>query len=257
MYIKNVCEINDKREIEKHYAWNAGCPGKKREKKKKKTPEEVEKQNRWIRKRNLRRIMELNFRGGDYHVTLTCAKDKRPELEEALKVIRSFRDKLSKAYKKQGWELKYIITTELGERGAVHWHMVVNNCSAAGVNTADLIHKLWDRGRPYLVPLDDNREYQKLADYIVKETEKRIAEGKTLEKQSYICSRNLKRPVIKKKKVRASRWAAVPSVPKGWHLVADSLVNGRNPFTGYPYQHYVIQRNEEKRSERSKGLYIP
>ena len=80
-----------------------------REKKKKKTPEDVARQNYWRRCRELRRIMELNFGGGDFHVILTCRKDERPSEKVAPKVIRKFRDELRKAYKKQGWELKYII----------------------------------------------------------------------------------------------------------------------------------------------------
>ncbi len=242
LYIETECEINDKKEITKHYPWNAGAPGCIREDKVNKTPEEMAKQNAWIRARELRRIMELNFCGGDFHVILTCKPENRPDIKDALKVIRKFRDKLRKAYKKQDWIFKYIITTELGERGAVHWHMIINNMSNDRTSTSKLIHQLWDRGRPYFVPLDDNREYQKLAEYIIKETSERIAEGKTLEKLSYMCSRNLIRPVTKTKKVRCRSWRKMPKAPKGWELDIDSLVNGKNKFTGLPYQHYTIRK---------------
>lgn len=246
MYIKKECRINDKLEVSNCYHWNAGAPGRGRSEKQNKTPEEMARQNLWRRKRDLRRIMELNFKGGDYHVTLTCRKEDRPTLDEAMGVIREFRDRLRKEYKKQGWELKYIITTETGERGAVHWHMICNDCQNAQTSTVRLIRSIWTRGRPYFVPLDENREYGQLAEYIIKETSKRIAEGKTKEKLSYMCSRNMIKPVVKKKKIRSNRWLKDPKAPKGWRLDAASVVNGRNPYTGMPYQHYTLYRVKER-----------
>lgn len=244
MYIRNEVKINDKIEIEKHYNWNAGAPGIDRERKSNKTPEAMAKQNLWNRKKELRRIIELNFTGGDLHVTLTCRPDKRPDMTEAMKVIRQFRDKLRAKYKKQKWECKYIITTETGERGAVHWHMIINHMQNEETSTTKMIWELWDRGRPYFVPMDDSREYEQLADYIIKETSKRIAEGKTLEKLSYMCSRNLIRPVVKRYKIRKKAWAKTPKVPRGY--VLESLRNGINPYTNLPYQHYTLRKIQDR-----------
>lgn len=242
MYIKTSCEIHDKIEIEKHYPGRFGAPGMPREKKKKKTPEDVARQNYWRRCRELRRTMELNFGAGDFHVTLTCRKDERPSKEEASKVIRKFRDELRKAYKKQGWELKYIITCETGERGAVHWHMIVNNMHSATTSTSSMINKLWKLGRTYISPMDDSGDYKLLAEYIVKETSRRMEKEETIEKLSYMISRNLIRPQVKEKPIDAKSWRKEPAVPKGWYLVPGSLVNGVNKFTGWPYQHYTIRK---------------
>lgn len=253
MYVKKSCRIHDKIEIEKHYDGRFGAPGMARQPKRKKTPEEMAKQNFWRRCRELRRIMELNFGEGDWHVTLTCRPEERPDKEEAPKVIRSFRDKLQRAYKKQGWELKYIITCEIGERGAVHWHMIVNNMHNQETSTPTLIRKLWARGRPYFSPLDDSGEYQKLAEYIVKEAEKRISAEETVEKLSYMPSRNLIRPTVKEEKVDAAKWSRQPRVPEGWYLEADSLINGVNKFTGLPYQHYTIRKEAGRDAD---GRYL-
>ncbi|MEG2103075.1 MAG: hypothetical protein RRY99_16365 [Flavobacterium sp.] len=239
MYIKTKCKINEKIEVTKHYTTRKSI---EREERVNKTPEEMAKQNAWIRARDLRRTMELNFKGGDLHVTLTCSPDKRPTMDEALKVIRKFRDKLRGAYKKQKWILKYIITTELGERGAVHWHMVINNVSNDKTSTSKIIHELWVRGRPYMTLMDQDQEYKKLAEYMIKETSKRIAEGKTLEKLSYMCSRNLIRPVIETEKVRSSSWRKNPKAEKGWYVDEESLINKHNKFTGLPYQHYTLRK---------------
>ena len=242
MYTKNSCRIKDKVEIEKHYPGNFGAPGVEREPKRKRTPEEMAKQNLWRKIRNLRRLLELNFTGGDFHVTLTCQKDKRPSKEEAPKIIREFRDKLREDYKRQGWILKYVITCETGERGAVHWHMIVNNCCNEKTSTTKLIWKYWTRGRPWLIPMDDSGDYKKLAEYIVKESKDRIEKGQTIEKLSYMVSRNLVKPVVVPEKVQANRWSKTPKAPKGWYVVPGSIVNGHNKFTGLPYQYYTIRK---------------
>lgn len=261
MYIKRECRINDKLEVEKNYPWNAGAPGKDRRGKRNPTPEEMAKQNLWRRKRDLRRILELNFKGGDYHVTLTCSPDQRPDMKDAMRVIREFRDRLRAAYKRQGWELKYVITAETGERGAVHWHMICNDQQNDKTSTVRLIRSIWTRGRPYFVPLDDNREYGQLAEYIIKETSKRIAEGKTMEKLSYMCSRNMIKPVVRKKKVLANGWSLKPKPREGWVLDESSVINGRNPYTGMPYQHYTLYRIQERgepwKSRKSSLSLIP
>ena len=242
MYIKKTCHIRDRMEVEKHYSGRYGAPGMSREPKRRKTPEEMAKQNHWRKYRELRRTMELNFGPGDWHVTLTCKKELRPSVEEAVQVIRLFRDNLRKEYKKRGWELKYIITCEVGERGAVHWHMIVNDKHDKENSTAELIRKHWTRGRAYFSPMDDTGEYQQLAEYIVKETSQRIEAGQTAEKLSYMISRNMIRPVVQEEKVRANGWKMEPVPPKGWKLVPESLVNGFNPFTGRPYQYYTLRK---------------
>lgn len=254
MYIKKSCRIHDKIEIEKHYPGRFGAPGMSREKKKKKTPEEMARQNYWRRCRELRRTMELNFGGGDFHVILTCRKTERPTMEDAPKIIRSFRDKLRTAYKKQGWELKYIITCETGQRGAVHWHMIVNNMHSIQTDTTRLIHKLWTNGRAYFSSMDESGDYKVLAEYIIKESTKRIENEETTEKLSYMVSRNLIRPSVKEEKKEAKSWRSMPKIPEGWYLVPDTLVNGINKFTGWPYQHYTI-RKEPETDEDSKHLH--
>lgn len=242
MYIKNLCRIKDKIEVEKHYPGNFGAPGMKRRKRKKPTPEEMAKHNLWRRIQYLRRIIELNFGEGDFHAILTCRKDQRPSMEEAIRVIRAFRDKLRDAYKRQGWILKYVITCETGERGAVHWHVIVNNMHNDKTSTTKLIRQYWTRGRPWFIPLDESGDYSRLAEYIVKETAKRIKNEKTLEKLSYMVSRNMEKPVVVPEKIRATRWRKEPKAPEGWYVVPESVVNGHNKFTGLPYQYYTIRK---------------
>ena len=264
MYDKVTCQIKDKKEISKHYSGRYGAPGKEREKKSRPTPQEMAKQNHWRRCRDLRRLIELNFGPGDWHVTLTCEKDKRPTQEEAPKVLRDFLGILRRGYKRRGWDLKYVVTCETGERGAVHWHLIVNNEHDGETDAAKLIREAWKKGRTYFSPLEESGDYAKLADYMVKEAARRIDKGETLEKMSYSRSRNLKKPVERRTKVRATGWRKDPTIPKGWELVPGSLENGTNKYTGLPYQRYVIRRKEEAdgrgqpvRGRKPKGAAPP
>ncbi|MCM1112173.1 MAG: hypothetical protein NC399_02845 [Muribaculum sp.] len=256
MYTKVSCSIRNRMEILKYYDIRYGAPGMPRQARRKKTPEEMARQNLWQRTRKLRRLIELNFEAGDWHVTLTCRPGERPDPEDAPAVIRKFRDKLRNAFKRQGWELKYIITCETGQRGAVHWHMIVNDCHNDRESTAAIIRRLWIRGRPYFSPLDESGEYGVLAEYIIKETADRITKDGTIEKLSYIPSRNLRRPVEKREKIPARRWREEPKPPKGWELVKGSLMNGVNKYSGLPYQHYTLRRlGKEERDADSGHLY--
>lgn len=246
MYDKITCRIRDKIEVSKHYSGRYGAPGMEREEKRKPTPEEMAKQNHWRRCRDLRRLIELNFGQGDWHVTLTCEKEKRPDQEERPKVIRDFMAKLRQQYKKRGWELKYIITCETGERGAVHWHMITQNLHDEETDAAKVISSIWKRGRVYYAPLDDSGDYAKLAEYVVKAAARKIDKGETSEKLSYSRSRNLIKPVERREKIRAAVWRKDPKIPPGWELVPGSLINKKNKYTGLPYQHYTIRRKEER-----------
>lgn len=247
-YLKVVCKIRDKVEVAKHYDLRSGAPGMPRVKKKKKTPEEMEAQNRWRRRRKIRRLIEANFKPGDWHVVLACRKGEKLSAEEARKRIRKYRDRLKAAYRKAGWELKYIITCEVGKRGGIHWHMIVNDCHSREESSAGLIRSLWEWGRVWFTPLDSSGDYKKLAEYLLKDSDGKKQE-ELIEKQGYMSGRNLIRPAEQTEKIRARAWRKEPKAPKGWELVPGTLVNGINKYTGLPYQHYTIRRKGGRNAE--------
>ena len=37
-------------------------------------------------------------------------------------------------------------------------------------------------------------------------------------------------------------WPKEPKAKKGYYIIADSVVSGENPVTGYPYQRYMMQK---------------
>lgn len=239
MYTKVTYDLGEVREIQKYYPANYGAPGCSREKKRKKTPEEIKKQNETNKVRKVQRLILANFTEGDIHLNLTYRKELRPEsLEEAEKQRADFLRKLRMAYRRAGPDLKYIGVTEIGKGGAVHHHIVINNPDE--LNVTKLIQKYWPYGQQYQTPLYEEGEYEQLSSYLVKEETK---EGQT--GTSYTSSRNLIRPEPKREKVFSQRWRDPPRIPKGWEMIKETLFSGTNPVTGYPYQRYMIRRIHE------------
>ena len=257
MYTKVTYDLGEVREIQKYYPLNYGAPGCPREKKKKKTPEEIKKQNETNKRRRFQRLLIANFGEGDIHMTLTYRKDLRPEtmdgaVEQRAKFLRS----LKREYQKAGYDLKYLGVTEIGSKGAVHHHIVINNPD--GVNVTKIVQKFWPNGQQYQTPLYEDGEFEQLSSYLVKEDTKGENTG-----TSYTSSRNLIRPEPKREKVISKRWKDPPKAPKGWEMIKETLFSGINPVTGYPYQRYMIRRihegkhlriSDDKRPTQTTGL---
>ena len=102
-----------------------------REPVKKKTPEEIREANKRQAARKLERLMNANFRPGDWHITLTYRKEIRPSPEEAREELKKFLGCLRRRYRKAGHELKYIVATEYRSKH-IHHHLVVNAINTEG-----------------------------------------------------------------------------------------------------------------------------
>lgn len=236
MYTKVTYDLGEVKEIQKYIPGNYGAPGCARERKRKRTPAEIKAQNERNKRRRVQRLIMANFGEGDLHVTLTYRKEERPETAEMANALRAkFLSELRKGFKKAGVELKYIGVTETGSRGAVHHHIVINNPD--GLDVTKLIQKSWKYGQTYYSPLYEDGEYEQLADYLLK--------GESDKGASYTRSRNLKIPEPKRELVLSKRWKDPPTVPKGWEIIKETVFNGTNPVTGYPYQRYMIRRSHD------------
>ena len=154
---------------------------------------------------------------------------------------------------KHGISFKYIGVTEMGKRGnALHHHIIVENITDP-VNMLKLIRKQWEYGHIALTDLYEEGAYQRLAEYIVK-AETKDPNGKS----SYTRSRgNLIEPEVESKIMLRKSWPKEPKPKKGYYIIADSVVSGENPVTGYPYQRYMMQRLPKmvkKESEEKKWI---
>lgn len=240
MYVKKTYDMGRVRMIERYYPGNYGAPGMKRRPKRKLSPEAIEKNNAIQRARTVQRLILANFKDGDWHLILTYKPEERPgSMKEAKKRLQTFIQKMRGHLKKAGLAFKWIAITERGHKGACHHHMIIENIETDQISMTKLVQQCWPYGRKNYTPLYEEGEFEGLAEYFVKKETKEEAEG-----CMYSRSRNLIIPQPKREKVHHRRWKDEPRIPKGWFLVQDSLVNGYNPVTEYPYQRYTLRKLE-------------
>ena len=253
MYAKDSWYLLNHIEHEYKYPGNYGAKGEKRKKKKKPTPEQVLKQNQYNKEVRYRRLLRNNFYPGDFWVTLKYKRGGRKSLEALKKDKKKFLDILRAEYRERGQPLKWIGRLEIGKRGGLHVHMVINRL--AGIPDTDiLIRDAWSRategGSIDYTTLRESGGYEELAKYIVKQAGEEI-EGqmklfsKKDQKQltTVSSSRNLDRPQPVRKLYRHWTMRRIlqdgPEPTPGYYIDDESIVTGRNPFTGLSYYKYT------------------
>lgn len=250
MYAQNTWDMGSVIQVEKHYPGNYGAPGIKRAPKRKRTPEDIARQNERNKVKRVQRLIIANFGEGDWHLTLTHRKEMRPDtMEEARGYLKRFLDSMRAAYKRAGYPFKYIYVTERGKKGACHHHLIIEDIATRELNTKEMVLKFWPHGMRNFSPLYEEGEFEDLAEYIVKRDTKEGNRG-----CSYSHSRNLVIPKPKKETVHRKTWRRDPKPKRGYYIVKSSVVNGMNPVTGYPYQHYTMRRYAQ-REETHEDIY--
>lgn len=256
MYMQRIWKAGKTIDVMKTYLFscqmveNKLCKVKLK-KKSRPTPEQMRKYNQIQREREIIRIANENFAEGDLYLTLKYARGFRPTVEQAkldkLRLLRALRDYC----RKHGIRFKYIFTTEIGERGGIHHHMIL------GAMDVQVVERLWKRvtdghGNVHFEFLYGN-DFSKLAKYFVGERCTDLSEQKENSKEKrYSTSQGLVRPKASKpKKIPASSWREEPVAPKGYYVDKDSIYTGINPVTGYGYQFYrLIQLEPQTSAER-------
>ncbi len=239
-------------EYEYHYVGKYGLKGEKRTSRQKMTSEEQKRVNQRRKARDMRHLIKANFFQNDLWVTLKCLKGVRKPLEEIKRDFRNFITKLRLRYRKNGEDLKYIYRMEIGSRGGIHIHMIINR-SRVRPDTEVLVQELWIHGRANYQNLYEEGGFRELAEYIVKKPDEKVM--KQIDKLQpeeqkefikYSCSRNLIRPVPERKEYK--RWTLkdlIENGPKptpGYYIDKSSIESGINPFTGMSYLRYTEVR---------------
>lgn len=223
-------------EVERNCTGNYGGKGKKRKKRKKPTEEQIEKQNQYIREKKLRRIIKENFEENDFFVLLTYLKGFRINIKDAKKDFRKFYKKLRRAYRKRGYELKWVVRTEIGKKGAVHHHFLANRIPDGDI----LIKKCWREvtgaGFPSFKHTYEEGGFAGLAHYLVKPPEEEGME------HNYSRSRNLAIPEPEVSRAFKREMLKPPVPDEGYYIDEDSVVMGINPITGNEYQHFIMYK---------------
>ena len=226
-----------------------------RKKRRNPTPEQMKKYNQTQRERKIIRETHANFQAGDLYLTLKYSKGFRPTVEQAkqdkLRLLRALRDYC----RKNGIKFKYIFTTEIGERGGIHHHMIL------GAMDVQVVERLWKRvtdghGNVHFEFLYGN-DFSKLAKYFVGERCTDLSEQKeeSSKEKRYSTSQGLVRPKASKpKKIPANSWREEPVAPKGYYVDKESIYTGINPVTGYGYQFYRLIQLETRTSAEKRRM---
>ena len=248
-HIRDVYRFYNSNEYEYKYAGNYGARGEKRSPKRKASEEQIRKQNQTNRVKKVRRIIKANFQTDDLWITLKYPKGYRTDIKIVQKNLSVFNRKMRTEYKKREQDYKYIIRVEIGKRGGIHIHAVINR--ARGTPETDiLVRRFWPHGTINFVPLYEAGGFSALAEYIVKPVPEEIQgqldlfadiDKKVLTK--YTCSRNLIRPVPERKFYsRRTVEKLVRDGPKptdGYYVDKDSIRMGVNEYTGMSYLYYI------------------
>lgn len=263
-YKRKKYTFKDSIEYEYVYKGRYGAKGEKRAPKKKATKEQIAKQNQRNRENTLRRVIKLNFIEGDLWICIKYPKGYRPSLEQVEKDMEHFRNNVGYAYKKRGSPFKWIHRLEVGKRGGIHAHMILNRIEGADL----ILEQKWRAilkkcgfpekkaaGMINYSSIYGEGDYKDLAEYIVKQPEEDSEEEKQLSLFAPVqqkrllkisTSRNLIRPEPEEKEYKHWTMRKIldegPEPTPGFYIDQDSIICGINPYTGTSYLYYTEYR---------------
>lgn len=207
------------------------------------TREAVKKNNMRIAIWRLWMLLANNFDSTGSHVTLTYSGNE-PTKEQAAEDRRKMIAHLRREFRRQGKELKYVVVTEY-ENKRIHHHIVINSQDVA------LITKLWGKGIVRITALKKEGDYYKLAEYLIKETEKTFRDPDSQHKQRYSRSRNLIMPITKRDETTLKELEEEPEPISGYYIPKDRVRRYEHPVTGLEHLEYVeIALGEPRKYKR-------
>lgn len=249
-YIKEECIAGNTIDYRYYYAPRWDMKGGSRRRAENRTSDAQKKVNHRSRCLKLTRILNANFGGNDYYITFSYRADARPDKERLRKDIRNLLDFFRREYRKAGKDFKYVWVAEVGERGAVHIHMVINNIDSA------VIKRSWNKGWITIKPLDDNGQYNRLASYFIKYSEKTMKTEDELQGRTYNASKNLFIPEPDRKKIKSKNaYNHTVEVPAGYYIDKDSIVETWHEVTGYMYFAYTLIFDGKRRRNSEYGKH--
>lgn len=133
-------------------------------------------------------LINTNFTSGDKFVTLTFA-DNLTDITKAKRYINQFFKKL-RSYveeQKKGVDLKYAYVIEFQERGAVHFHLIMNTLFIRNKT----LEKLWSHG---FVRINRIEHVRNVGAYVVKYMTKSGVDERLIGKKLYQTSQNCEKP---------------------------------------------------------------
>ncbi|EHI98013.1 hypothetical protein CDLVIII_1314 [Clostridium sp. DL-VIII] len=236
-YVKREVKAGVTIEIKKYFTSKYKAKGMKRGERVGITTEEQEKINQRHAEDKLRWKMNANFVDGDYHTVFDYNSENKPDgKEEMRKDMSDCLKQLRKECKKLGMELKYIHVMEIGQKGARHHHLVINEIPIK------ILRKCWTKGRIHVTPLNTNGQYKKLANYFIKYS----STTKELQRKRYYSSKNLIIPEPDIEIVASNKYLEEPKPIKGYYVEKESIYSDMDQYTGYKYLTYTLIKIPER-----------
>lgn len=203
----------------------------------------------------LRRILLANFspEAGDMLVTFTVSGDASRRTLDAL--WKSFSARLKAERARRGLPECRWVKVPHCQSGRWHFHVVMSG----GMELSEL-QELWGKQHRIsgsFLNLSDN--YRGLCRYLLGtekprkgETEGNAREQRAKYKRRWSCSRNLAKPVVKKRSISQRTVMQLPKAPKGYRLLPEWTM--RTDKFGSPYVHFECVRVEEpKETPKRRG----
>lgn len=217
-YVEKIIISGPMMEVERRYETNGGrALGSPNTHEATESQQKINDLQSW---RKLTRMIACNFSraAGDLCVTLTfCHYMSRAD---ARKQYTRFLRKLRDIRKRRGMdELKYILIDEV-QSGRQHAHIIIN----AGVSLEEMTD-IWNNlGSVSASVLRDSNNYRDLAAYLLtqhktrrgSQSDENAKEPRRKNERRWTCSRNLNKPVVKKRACKAVTMKTMPSIPRGY-----------------------------------------
>ena len=218
--------------------------GEKRKPKINPTPEAVAKNNFRYAIKELTAKLNNNFKYGDFHLVLTYKNE--PNQEDAKRHLNNFLRNIREFCKKEGIDFKRIAVTEF-ENKRIHHHIV-----CTGIDRK-IISKHWTHGWINFKMLDETGNYNKLAAYLVKETEKTFRKEDCVFKRRYSASRNLIAPETRVEEVSDRILGKDLKETTGYYIDQDSIRKYDHAILGVECVEYIEVKLDQNRKTRKRG----
>ena len=236
-----VTELHDDR-----HRW----PGRQRAERKKPTPESMQRANLRRREDKARWKLREYFKEDDNWFRLSYDPEQRPpDMKTAREQYGKFIRKLKREYMKRGYELYWMKNIEVGSRNAWHVHLIFNELPDA--NILKIVKQLWPYGDVAGHLCYEKGEFEALAKYVTK-TPKTPGYEKRLRETHFSTSQNM--PLKDPEETTIRRFDTfmekdVRNYHKGWYVDKSSVVEGINPYTGWPFRKYTLYPLDKKKAQ--------
>ena len=247
-YYEKIVIAGKTEEVCRYYSIRTGgVPEGKRRRRLEPTPERIERANMRHRTDKLRQLMNANFNDNDFwSMTLTYRSGEEPEsVRQVRKDASDFVKRLRKCATLFGVELRFIYVIGAGKHRR-HIHITVNSLPDMAIFAG-----CWQRGHVSMTRLYSDGQYRDLADYYIKnakETKEQEIEKGEKPGQMYVCSRNLIKPKVTTRVIKAKTFREDPQAKKGYYVEKESVWSGFT-LSGFPMLRYTLIKEKDERDK--------